>query len=144
MKNKGTLTKVLAVAGTVLLGLPFLLLLVLTVAAFFSSGGKFLFDYMLPAEVLPVVLGGGVLLLWAAFRSKLYLKPLAWILGLSLLSLAACQGIAMISGLADGSREASGPIFYLVIALLLLYDVGVLTSMILGIALTRKVFAKAQ
>jgi len=142
MENRGVLSKILAVAGTVLVGLPIFALFAFLVVGLFSSGGSFLFDYLIPAEVFPVVLCGGLLLLWAAFRGKAYRKPLIWIFVGSLLSLAACQGIAVVSGLADGSRDASGPIFYLVNALIILYDIGVLALLVLGIFLVRKMFSK--
>jgi len=63
MEKKGTLTKVLAIVGTVLAWFP-LLALVLASAAVLLRGRVFHFDYLMPAELFPFALAGGVLLLW--------------------------------------------------------------------------------
>lgn len=85
--KKDGLTKILAVAGTVLVVLPLLAPLVFALVAF-THRRRFLFDYLMPAELFGLVLAGGLLLLWGA--------------------LVLSQGLAVLSGLASGAREASG------------------------------------
>ena len=65
MKNQNLLTKVLAVVGTILVWFPILAPVVLGIAALFTRG-RFLFDFLMPAELFPFALAGSLLLLWAS------------------------------------------------------------------------------
>ena len=58
MSNTGWLTKTLAIAGTVLVWLPITALVLITGIVLIRHGG-FHFDYLIPAELFPVFLGGG-------------------------------------------------------------------------------------
>ena len=69
MEKKGSLTKTLAVVGTVLVWIP-VLAPILFAAASLIQAGMFRFDYLMPAELFPVALVGGGLLLWAALRAR--------------------------------------------------------------------------
>ncbi len=62
MEKKGGLTKILAIAGTVLVWLP-ILVPVTFCAARFAAHRVFRFNYLMPAELFPAVLLGGGLLL---------------------------------------------------------------------------------
>ena len=64
MEKRDTLTKILAIAGTALVWFPILAPVLLAIAAFIGEG-RFLLDYLMPAELCPVALLGGGLLLWA-------------------------------------------------------------------------------
>jgi hypothetical protein len=77
MKKKGVLTKILAIAGTVLVWFPILTPAWLSVTAIISEH-MFRFDYLMPAELFPVALIGGGLLLWAALRVHSRQKLIAW------------------------------------------------------------------
>ena len=69
MKEKrGVFTKILAIAGTVLVWIP-LLAPVLFSMIFSVKSGMFRMDYLMPAELFYFALLGGVLLLWAALRA---------------------------------------------------------------------------
>ncbi len=67
MDNKHIFTKILALAGTILAWLP-VAAPILFSGARLGRGGMFHIDYLMPAELFPLVLAGGGLLLWAALR----------------------------------------------------------------------------
>jgi hypothetical protein len=68
MPPKSSLTKILAAAGTVLAWLP-LVTPILFSALRFARSGRFLFDYLMPAELFLAALLGAGLLVWAASRA---------------------------------------------------------------------------
>ena len=142
MKDKARITRIMAIAGTVLVGLPLVFMLITSVVGSIMSR-RFLMDYFIPAELFFLVLAGALLLIWAAVRSRLYLKPLIWIIGVGLAALIGSQGIAMASGLGSGEREATGFWFILVIIIYALYVIGVIALFILGVLLSR-VLIKAK
>ena len=69
MEEKDVLTKMLAIAGTALVWFPNLAPVLLSVIGFITER-MFRFDYLMPAELFPVALVGGFLLLWAALRAR--------------------------------------------------------------------------
>ena len=81
MENRGVFTKILAVVGTELVW--FLIL-----ATFLSAADPliaehiFPFNRLMPAELFPVALPGGCLLLWAALRARLRRGLVGWSLGI--------------------------------------------------------------
>ena len=107
MPKKGWLTKTLAIAGTFLAWLPMLALVIIT-GAMLIRRGEFHFDYLIPAELFPVFLGGGLLLLWASIRAKRYRIWIGVGLGAAVLLLVAGQGIAIATGLASGAIRPGG------------------------------------
>jgi len=68
MEKKDTLTKVLAVFGSVLIWFPILAPILLGFGALITRG-RFLFDYLMPAELFLSALLGSGLLIWASLRS---------------------------------------------------------------------------
>ena len=62
MKKKNLFTKILAIAGTVLVWFPILAPFLLSVAVIFTNH-VFRFDYLMPAELFPFALVGGGLLI---------------------------------------------------------------------------------
>ena len=69
MEKKNVFTKILAITGTVLAWFPTLAPIILSVIASIATQ-RFLFDYLMPAELFLVAMAGGLLLLWAAFRAR--------------------------------------------------------------------------
>lgn len=139
MVQKNVLTKILAIAGTVLLWFPILFMAASFIGHLIRSG-RFLGDYLLPAELFLVVLAGALLLLWAALRAKTLVKPIMWGLIAGVVFLVGGQLIAMLTGLASGEREAVGLPWMLVLGAILLYDLLVLYLAIIGILLTLRLF----
>jgi hypothetical protein len=141
MERKDDLTKILAVAGTVLVWFPILAPLAIAVVLF-TVERRLLVDYLMPMELFPFLLAGSGLLLWAASRAHSHLKWVAGGLGTAILMFFGVQGFAEISGLASGRTEPVGWIFGIAIAGLVLYTIGVLLVGTGGALLLRDLFRK--
>ncbi len=140
MEDKGVLTKILAVAGTVLVWLP-IVFAVLTGIIGTIASRVLRFDYLMPAELFPLVLVGGLLLLWAAYRARSQMRPIGWSLGVAVLFLFGGQAIAVVTGLASGAREATGWPFVLALGSIVLYTLAVIKTGIAGVSLVRKLYS---
>ena len=141
MRKNPILSKILAILGTVLIWLPIAFPLGFA-AIRLMQGGRLLLDYLMPAELFPLVLLGSALLLWAAWRMRLQLKPMAWTMIAMVVLLFGSQGLAVVTGLASGETEADGWEWALVLGGILLYNALVVVMGILGIALIRDLFKK--
>lgn len=139
MRRTVVLSRTLAIAGTVLAGFPIAATVLMSIIGTISEG-RFLFDYLMPAELFIAVLAGGLLLLWAAFRTRLLRKPVAIGLVAAAVFLALCQLTAVLSGIASGAAAPEGPAFIFVIALLVVYLLAVIMLDVTGIVLTRALF----
>lgn len=143
MKDKTILTKVIAVVGTILVWFPILAPVVLGIAALFTRG-RFLFDFLMPAEIFPVALAGSLLLLWAGVRAHSRWKLIAWSLGIAVALLVGSQAIAVVTGLASGAIEPSGFWFILVMTVFAGFLVALIAVAVEGILLLRDLFRKTQ
>jgi hypothetical protein len=139
MEKKNTLTKILAITGTVLVLFPIVAAVFFSIAHLIGSG-QFLFDFLIPAEIFYVILIGGGLLIWAAVRAKAYRAWIIWSLVAMVVCLIGSQGLAVVTGLASGEREAEGFWWILVMSIMGLVIVGEIFEGIGGILLTRKLF----
>lgn len=131
------LTKILTIVGTVLVWLPIAAPLMFGLLHSLGSG-RLLIDFLMPAELFPVVLLGSGLLLWAALRVRSYHKLFGWALGIGITALVSSQAIAMVTGLASGDIEQTGWQFVLVLSVFSLYDLCVVIIGIGGILLWRR------
>lgn len=145
MKKASVFSKILVIAGTILVLLPIAFMVVTGVVGSIQRV-QFLWDYMIPGEVFPVVLVGMAALMWAALREHTLVKPVAWTVGVSLFLLIACQVIAVITGLANGTipHEKAPPWIVVVTAMLIGYDLGVILTGYWGIKLWAHLFSKKQ
>lgn len=139
MEKKDTFTKVLAIGGTILVWLPVVAPLTFGLVRLIQSG-HFLFDYLMPAEVAPVVLIGSGLLLWASTRAKWNWRLMAWIWGIAIVLLVVSQVVAMVTGLADGRIAATGWQWAVTLGMLLGYDLAVVAMGVFGICLCKHVY----
>jgi len=73
MGNKDSCTKILAILGSILVWLRLLAPFIFGIASLIGDG-MFRFDFLMPAELLPMELAGAGMLIWAAFRSRRYWK----------------------------------------------------------------------
>lgn len=142
MEKKNTLTRILAIVGTLLAWLPLLAPVFFSVGAFISRR-RFLFDYLMPAELFPLALAGGLLLLWAALRARSRQKLIGWSLGLAVVLLFGSQALAVVSGLASGEREAEGFWWLLVLAVLVGYILALAAVAVGGVLLLRDLYRRA-
>jgi hypothetical protein len=137
--RKDRFTKILTFSGTFLVILPILAPVVFALL-FFLRSGRFHFDYLMPAELFPMVLVGGILLIWAALRARSHLKLIGWSFGLMFAFLFGGQLIAVVSGLASGRTEITSPWWAVVLAALGGYCFLVLLMAIGGILILRELF----
>lgn len=143
LKKKDILTRILVIVGTVLVWLPIAAPLLLGLLHSLRSG-RLLIDFLMPAELFPVVLPGSGLLLWAAFRVHAYHKLIGWALGIGIAALVISQAIAVATGLASGDIEQTGWQFVLVLSIFSLYDLCVVIIGVGGILLWRRLVQQAD
>jgi hypothetical protein len=143
MEKKNGFTKILAITGTVLVWFPIVAAMILSIAHLIRSG-QFLFDFLIPAEIFFVILIGGALLIWAAIQAKAYRAWIIWSLVAMVACLVGSQGLAVVSGLASGEREAEGFWWILVLSLMGLFDLIVLWLGVCGIRFTCHLFKKSE
>lgn len=136
------LSKVLAVAGTVLLWIPIVATLGLSLIGSIASG-EFRFDWLMPAELFPAVLLGGVLLLFAALRAHSRRGLVGWGIGVAIALLFGGQMLAVVTGLASGDREPTGWIAVVVTAAIAAYALAVVELAVSGVLLVRDLFRRA-
>ncbi len=136
MGKRDLLAKALTYAGTVLVWLPILAPVFFSVLAVWRSG-QWRFDYLMPAELFPVALIGGAMLLIAALRTRSRPRPIAGALSLALALLVGGQALATVTGLADGRIQPNGIWWVLVLATLAGYSLCLVALGVLGLLLIR-------
>jgi hypothetical protein len=142
MEKKDLFTKILAIAGFVLVWFTILAPLVLSIISLVSGGG-FRFDYLMPAELFMVALVGGLLLLWASLRSRLFMKWLHWAFGIAFVTLLGGTTLAKVTGLADGKSGSEGwlPV---AIGLIVVYDLALVALGVGGWNMCREFIRKEK
>jgi len=142
MIQRDPLARVLAVLGTVLVWLPVAFMLLTAVVGSVREG-RFLCDYLLPGELFPLELVGGVLLVVAAARSRWGLKPIAWSAGAMVALLAAVAGVSALTGIGSSPAEPSRWRIYLLWGLYAGFCAALLSLGVGGIRLWRHLFQRA-
>lgn len=92
-------------------------------------------DYFMPAELFFIVLAGWILLLIGSIiiqRMRILVGALG---GAAVVLLFGSQLTAVLSGISSGAAPAEGLIWYLVLGMLILYDVLVIVLGVAGIRL---------
>lgn len=136
MVRRDGLTRALAVTGTVLCWLPVVITVLLSVGVSLERRVPLL-DYLMPAELFPLALLGGLLLTGAAARARSRLRPIVVSLVLAVLLLVGGQAFAVASGLADGSTTPDGWQMGVVLASIALYVAALVSLCVHGTLLTR-------
>jgi hypothetical protein len=139
VKTNTTLTKILAIAGTILVWLP-LLAPVFFSALLLIDKRMFRFDYLMPAELFPLALVGGGLLLWAALRAHSHQAQIGWGLALAVVLLFGGQAIAVVTGLASGEIEPAGWWVILALVALGIYSLSLVIVGLGGAFILRDLF----
>jgi hypothetical protein len=139
MEKKGVFTKILAIAGTVLVWFPILVPILFSAGSFLADR-RFRFDYLMPAELFPSALAGGALLLWAALRARTQRKLLGWSLGAAVVLLFGGQGLAVVTGLASGESEPTGWKIAIVLGAIVGYALALVDAGVGGVLLLRDLF----
>jgi hypothetical protein len=145
MGKKLLLSKILAIAATVLLLFPILFMLFTGVVGSIQRI-QLLMDYMLPAELGFAVIAGAIGLLVAAILAKKYVKCVVWTLVATVVLIAGCTGLAAASGLASGrvSETEIPGVLAVVMGSLIAYDVAVTLLGVLALLLTIALFKKTK
>ena len=91
----------------------------------------------MPAELFFLSLGGAALLIWAAIRAHSRLKLLLWSLGIGVAFLLGSQGVAMVTGLANGVIGLDSAWFGVVVAMLVIFILAMTALFVSGILLYR-------
>jgi hypothetical protein len=140
-ENKGVFTKILAIAGTILVWIP-VLAPVLFSGIFMLRVGVFRFDYLMPAELFLLALFGGALLIWAALRARLRWGLIGWGLAIAVGMLVGGQVLAVATGLASGETEPVGWPWALVLTTLVIFSLALVTLGVGGVLLLRDLFKR--
>ncbi len=143
MGDRGTATRILAIFGTVLVWLPVLAPIVLAFVALFRVG-RFLFDYLMPAELFAIVLLGGALLIGSAVRAQSRRALIIWSLVIATVLLFGSQALAVETGLASGAREPTGIWYVLVLSGIIAMNLAVAAMGVGGVLLVRDLFSPYQ
>jgi hypothetical protein len=143
MKAASTAARILAPAGTVFSWLPLLAPLGFGLGSL-ATGGGFRLDWLMPAELFPLALFGGILLLIGAVVGNLRKALIAWSITIAVVFLLASQGLAMSTGLASGEIEPSGWPFVATLALFAAFVAALLVQAVAGILLCRDAFRKPK
>jgi hypothetical protein len=141
MGKKNLLTKELASVGTGLVWIPILAPIIFS-AIRFMSRHRFNFDYLMPAELFPVALVGGGLLLWAALRAHSRRGIIGGGLGVAAGMLVGGQALAVVTGLASGETAPTGWPWALVLASIGAYALALVVTGVGGILLVRDLFKR--
>lgn len=139
MEKKDVFTKILAIAGTILVWFPIFAPILISTVLYLQEQ-IWRFDYLMPAELFLFFLIGSGLLLWAALRAHSHVKLVAWGLGIAVLVLLGGMWLAEASGLASGEIEPAGPAWMAVLASLAIYAIGIILVGVGGALLLRDLF----
>ena len=94
----------------------------------------------MPAELFPVALVGGGLLIWAALRARSRRRIIGWGLGVAVGSLVGGQALAVVTGLASGETEPTGWWWALVLTSIVVYALALVVIGVGGVMLLRDLF----
>ena len=136
MDKKTAITRNLAIIGTIFVWLPLLAPVFFSLIRLIQSG-RFMLDYLMPAELLPAVVIGSGLLIWAAFRARSRHKIILWSFIIGIAALFGGQGIAVVTGLAFGELQSPTWQLPLVIGLIVVYILAVIVIAVNGVLLLR-------
>ena len=139
MEKKDAFTKFLAILGTIFVWLPIVAPIIFSVG-FALRTGMFRVDYLMPAELFPIAMLGGGMLLWAALRARLRRGLIGWGLVIAIGMLFGGQALAVITGLASGETEPTPWLMALVLVPLGIYVLALVAVGIGGVLLVRDLF----
>ena len=139
MKKNDALGRGLALVGTVLVWFPVAAMLVTAVVGSIAARQVRL-DWLMPAELFPAALLGSALLLWAALRVHDRRALLGVTTGVTVAMFVGFNVLATVSGLASGEMAASGPVWALVVAMVVAYGLGLVAIGVAGILLLIDLF----
>ncbi len=139
MPNKGLLTKILALVGTLVVLFPILAPLAFSAGSY--AGDRILrFDFLMPAELFPAAFIGAGLLFWAAMRAHSREKLIGWWFAAAAGLLIGAQQLAVVTGLDSGEGPPEGIWWITVIVMINAYSLALVITGIYGVLLLRELF----
>ena len=142
MGSRGALTKILAILGTFLVWFPIQAPLLLAAVSVVQTGNARI-DYLMPAELFPVALAGGIMLIWAARRARAQQKIIGWSFGIAVAALLLGALLTTVTGLASGETELEGLWWAFLVAPLLVYSLGLVFAGVGGVLLLLELFRRS-
>ena len=143
MKYQTVLARVLAIFGTVLVWVPVLAPLAFTRWSNIGTG-HFNFDWLIPAELAPVMLIGGGILMVAALLTQCRRALIAWGLVIAFGSIALGAILVSATGLASGETEPAGILWAALIGPIVLLVGANVELGVAGILLAKDLFAQHE
>jgi hypothetical protein len=140
MVKHDVLTRILAIAGTVLVWFPILAPILLS-AALVIQERILRFDYLMPAELFPAAFGGGCLLIWAALRARSRRILIGEGFAVALVLLIGAQVLAVVTGLASGETEPTGWPWAIVLGSIGGYSISLVAVGVGGLLLLRDLYS---
>ena len=139
MEKNDAFTKFLAILGTIFMWFPIVAPIIFSVG-FSLRTGMFRFDYLMPAELFPIAMLGGGMLLWASLRTRSRRGLIGWGLAIAVGMLFGGQALAVVTGLASGETEPTPWLMALVLVPLGIYVLALVAVGIGGVMLVRDLF----
>jgi hypothetical protein len=139
MVKHDVLTRILAIAGTILVWFPILAPILLS-AALLIQERVFRFDYLMPAELFLAVVAGACLLIWATLRARSRRAIISGGFAVAVGLLIGGQVLAVVTGLASGETEPTGWPWALVLASIVGYSFSLVVVGVGGLLLLRDLF----
>jgi len=143
MDKKDRLSLWIAVFGTFFLLAPIVLVVAFSVIHLIQTG-RFNIDFLLPAELFPLVLVGSALLIWGAIRARSRRGLIIVSFAIGIILLIGGQVAAIASGLASGATEPSGFWFGVVFGAIIVFDLSIVVTIIGGILLSLELFKRTM
>lgn len=131
----------MAITGTVIVLVPFAFM-IRTSAIVSIRTGIFRMDYLIPAEMVPLVLLGALMIFWAALLSKHHVKLIISTMATAMVFWIGSMATAAASGLASGATEPKGTVWVVVIAMIVLYSISAAGIGVEGIMVIKRLFKK--
>lgn len=142
MEKRGIFTKILAILGTILVWFPIQAPLLLAAVRIVQTGFAQM-DYLMPAELFPVALVGGGLLIWAARRARAQQKIIGWSFTIAAGALLLGTLLKEVTGLASDETELEGFQWAVLIAPLAVYAMGLVFTGVGGVLLLIELFRRS-
>lgn len=139
--KKTIVRKVLSIAGTALVLFPVAFMLAISLPGLFTGDG-FRMDFLLPAELGFLVIGGAVLLLLGTWNSNPYRNRIFLGIAIAVGMVISASLVAVLSGLADGTIGEDSWQFYLGAGFFILYDLSTVWMGVVGVFFTVRLFDK--
>lgn len=133
MQNSPRWYKATAVAGAILLWSPLVVTVLLSLIGSVMTR-RFLFDFLMPAELGVFAFAGAALAIFAAWRAGGPWRRLLLLAAVLLACLIGSQGLAVLLGLADGSYPPAG---WRLAAVITVYAGYILAMIVLAVTATR-------